>query len=174
MDNHEHRGMDPDCLDVIDTTGDTVPHCHIWSGVDVVAIGRINRLYVEFGDSFTQRVYTPTEIAYCESRPHPSQHYAARWAAKEAFRKAVDTDGPHAPFSSIGITRTESGPSLTLDAPAKRALEYTIHRRGSSRESIVSTVSLSHDRPAGVAMAHVIIVGSSKSIEHSDRTHTDR
>jgi holo-[acyl-carrier protein] synthase len=42
-------------------------------------------------EQFIQRVYTPHEIDYCSSRKAATQHYAGRWAAKEAVLKALGT-----------------------------------------------------------------------------------
>lgn len=136
----------------------------VTSGVDVVDISRIARLLEEFGDSFRERTFTPAERAYCESRPDPAQHYAARWAAKEAFRKAVATAGPTVPFDEVGVVRGErnsrsDGPVLDLAERAEAALEYTLDRANVSRERAATSVSLSHDRSAGVAVAHVLVVG---------------
>jgi holo-[acyl-carrier protein] synthase len=43
------------------------------------------------GELFLQRVFTPHEIEYCTSRKAATQHYAGRWAAKEAVLKALGT-----------------------------------------------------------------------------------
>jgi holo-[acyl-carrier protein] synthase len=57
-------------------------------GVDIVEIERIKKL-VEGDTTFLTRVYTEAERAYCDAKPHPWQHYAARFAAKEAVIKAL-------------------------------------------------------------------------------------
>jgi holo-[acyl-carrier protein] synthase len=56
-------------------------------GVDLIEIGRIARALEREG--FRERVFTAAERAYCDSRPHPAQHYAARFAGKEAVGKAL-------------------------------------------------------------------------------------
>lgn len=127
------------------------------SGVDIVGIGRIARLIDEFGRSFKDRIYTATEQAYCDERPDPPQHYAARWAAKEAFHKSVATDGPSVPFDAVGVTNTDDGPTLTLAGPAEQALDHTLHQENTTPERARISVSLAHDRPADVAIAHVVI-----------------
>ena len=43
------------------------------------------------GELFINRVYTPEEIKYCQSRKQSTQHYTGRWAAKEAILKALGT-----------------------------------------------------------------------------------
>ncbi len=58
-------------------------------GVDLVKIPRIAAVLGRFGDRFKSRIYTPSEIAACEGRGQPANCYALRFAAKEAFSKAL-------------------------------------------------------------------------------------
>jgi holo-[acyl-carrier protein] synthase len=58
-------------------------------GVDLIKIPRIAAVLERFGDRFKNRVYTPAEISYCEARGHSVNNYALRFAAKEAFSKAL-------------------------------------------------------------------------------------
>ena len=58
-------------------------------GVDLVKIPRIAAALERFGDRFKNRIYTPQEIVYCEARGKPVNNYALRFAAKEAFSKAL-------------------------------------------------------------------------------------
>lgn len=60
-------------------------------GVDIVEIERIDKIIKEFGDLFLKKVYSDEEIKYCKSKAKPSQHFAARFAAKEAIAKALGT-----------------------------------------------------------------------------------
>ena len=57
-------------------------------GVDLIEIERIRRALDRY-PSFRERCFTDAEQAYCESRPNPAQHYAARFAGKEAVGKAL-------------------------------------------------------------------------------------
>ena len=57
-------------------------------GIDLIEIGRVQRAIVRY-PSFTRRCFTNAERSYCDSRPNPSQHYAARFAGKEAVGKAL-------------------------------------------------------------------------------------
>ncbi|MDQ3889171.1 MAG: holo-ACP synthase [Actinomycetota bacterium] len=57
-------------------------------GVDLIEIARIERALAR-RRGFRERVFTEAERAYCESRPNPAQHYAARFAGKEAVGKAL-------------------------------------------------------------------------------------
>lgn len=58
-------------------------------GIDVVQISRIGSISKRWGDRFLQRVFTKQEIQYCLLRKDPSPHFAVRFAAKEAFLKAL-------------------------------------------------------------------------------------
>jgi holo-[acyl-carrier protein] synthase len=57
-------------------------------GLDLIEIARIERTLSRY-PSFRERVFTEAERAYCDSRPNPPQHYAARFAGKEAVGKAL-------------------------------------------------------------------------------------
>jgi holo-[acyl-carrier protein] synthase len=57
------------------------------TGVDLIEIARIRRALERPG--FRERCFTEAERAYCDSRPNPAQHYAARFAGKEAVGKAL-------------------------------------------------------------------------------------
>ncbi|MEX0978809.1 MAG: holo-ACP synthase [Pirellulales bacterium] len=60
-------------------------------GTDIIECLRIAQMIERHGDLFINRVYTPLEIQYCQSRRLATQHYAARWAGKEAVLKALGT-----------------------------------------------------------------------------------
>jgi holo-[acyl-carrier protein] synthase len=59
-------------------------------GIDLIEVERIRKQLAN-GDRFKDRIFTPDEIAYCESKKNKAQNYAARFAAKEAFFKALGT-----------------------------------------------------------------------------------
>ena len=60
-------------------------------GTDITECLRIAQMIERHGEIFITRVYTPHEIEYCSSRKSATQHYAGRWAAKEAVLKALVT-----------------------------------------------------------------------------------
>lgn len=60
-------------------------------GTDIVECLRIANMIEKHEDLFLTRVYTPLEIEYCGTRKSATQHYAGRWAAKEAILKAMGT-----------------------------------------------------------------------------------
>jgi len=60
-------------------------------GTDIVECLRIAQMIERHGEQFIGRVYTDHEIEYCRARKAATQHYAGRWAAKEAVIKALGT-----------------------------------------------------------------------------------
>ena len=59
-------------------------------GVDIIEISRVKESIESLGERFINRVFTEKEIEYCESKKNQKyQHYAARFAAKEAVFKAL-------------------------------------------------------------------------------------
>lgn len=62
-------------------------------GVDIIEISRIQDSIEKLGDNFLKRIYTKKEIEYCESKGKSKyEHYAARFAVKEAAFKAVSEE----------------------------------------------------------------------------------
>jgi holo-[acyl-carrier protein] synthase len=57
-------------------------------GIDLIEIARVAEAISRY-PRFRDRVFTDAEQAYCDSRAHPAQHYAARFAGKEAVGKAL-------------------------------------------------------------------------------------
>ena len=60
-------------------------------GTDIIECPRIGKMIEHHGELFLRRVYTEREIRYCHSRKHAIEHFAGRWAAKEAILKAIGT-----------------------------------------------------------------------------------
>ncbi len=60
-------------------------------GTDIVECVRIGRMIEQHGELFLHRVYTWREIRYCQTRKHAIEHFAGRWAAKEAIFKCLGT-----------------------------------------------------------------------------------
>jgi len=127
------------------------------SGVDVVSIDRIAALVGRFEGSFLERVYTPAERAYCSARPRPAQHYAARWAAKEAAIKALSGDCGPIPVGSVAVLKDGEQPRLEFSGNAEAAATALAERVGVDRDGLHAGVSLAHDRDADAAVAHVVV-----------------
>src|SRR5205085_9275818 len=82
-------------------------------GVDLIEIARVRRALDRHGDGFRERCFTADERAYCESKANPAQHYAGRFAAKEAVGKALGT-GVYFTWKEIEIRgRPKPGVYLT-------------------------------------------------------------
>lgn len=67
------------------------PGSTISIGTDIIECVRIAQMIEKHGELFLHRVFTQREIAYCAARRSATQHYAGRWAAKEAALKALGT-----------------------------------------------------------------------------------
>jgi holo-[acyl-carrier protein] synthase len=60
-------------------------------GIDLVSIARVTAVLERHGDRALRRLFAPGEVGYCRSRGRPDASFAARFAAKEAFFKALGT-----------------------------------------------------------------------------------
>ena len=60
-------------------------------GIDIIEISRIKKSIDKYKDHFLDKIFTPGEIEYCNSKANKYQHYAARFSAKEAVAKAMST-----------------------------------------------------------------------------------
>ena len=91
-------------------------------GIDLVEIDRIERMIEKYGDAFLAKVFTPEEIDFCSARAKPAQHYAARFAAKEAALKALGTGvQKQSGFKDVMVERAEQeAPNLILKRGAQR------------------------------------------------------
>ena len=58
-------------------------------GIDIIEIARVKKSIDNYGDRFLEKVFTHEEIKYCNSKFNKFQHFAARFAAKEAVYKAL-------------------------------------------------------------------------------------
>ncbi len=83
-------------------------------GIDMIEVGRVKDRVAKEG--FKKKVFTEAEISYCENQGIPAQHYAARFAAKEAFFKALGTGWRGSmEFNEIEVVHDDSGqPKLRL------------------------------------------------------------
>ena len=95
-------------------------------GSDLCSIERIQKSVDRWGDKFLNRVFTETERAKAARRPHTiAGTLAKRFAAKEAFSKAVGTGFKRGVFmKDIGVVNLPSGaPTLELSGGAKARLD---------------------------------------------------
>lgn len=80
-------------------------------GFDIIEVKRIEKL-AERNPRFLQKIFTPAEISYSQGKRNKYQHLAARFAAKEAFFKAL---GRRINWKDVELTNLSSGkPQLTI------------------------------------------------------------
>ncbi len=89
-------------------------------GIDLVSVSRIRAILEKGSDHFEKRVFSAGEIAYCRARKDPMPHFAARYAAKEAYGKAIGVGlGPSGEFAEIEVVNDEKGrPGMRLSGKA--------------------------------------------------------
>ena len=116
------------------------------TGVDIVKIDRIERVIKKWGDRFIDRVFTQDEKKFCLKRMRPYPAFALRFAAKEAFSKALGTGMRKGVFwRDIEVFHFKSGkPGLNV---------YGTSRSHCEKEGIKSfNISLSDEDEYGIAM----------------------
>lgn len=109
------------------------------SGIDIIEIARIKKAVDRWGDDFLKHIFNPEEIAYCSRHKNPYQHYAARFAAKEAVFKAVGD-----------LKLTWKDVTITHDSDGK---PICVHQSAQFTKKIL--ISLSHCKDYAVASAIV-------------------
>ena len=89
-------------------------------GTDIIEVVRIGEMIERHGELFLQRVYTEQEIRYCQRKKGAMQHYAGRWAAKEAVMKTLGTGfSKGVGFKDIEVCSKKSGqPYIVLHGGA--------------------------------------------------------
>jgi holo-[acyl-carrier protein] synthase len=126
-------------------------------GTDIIECLRIAQMIERHGELFITRVYTPHEIQYCQSRKLATQHFAGRWAAKEAILKALGTGWRRGISWRDVEVRNEPGgrPTVALRGGARDVVEQL----GITR----MLISISHCRSH--ATAYALAQGGEKADE---------
>lgn len=90
-------------------------------GIDLIEVERINKQLTS-NPRFVKRIFTQKEIDYCEGKKNKAQNYAARFAAKEAFFKALGTGWREGlAFKQVEVLNDEMGkPEIFLYGKAKQ------------------------------------------------------
>ena len=90
-------------------------------GVDITEVNRIEAAINRRGRPFLDRLFTPSEIAYCEKHRHRAERFAGRFAAKEAAMKALGTGWSNGVrWVDIEVVREPSGrPTLKLSGESR-------------------------------------------------------
>ena len=97
----------------------------IGTGIDIIEVERIAHR-VGRDNGFKEFVFSKDEIIYCEAKASPFQHFAARFAAKEAFLKAVGSGWDSGlQFNEIEIINEKNGrPALHIRGTTEKTLEH--------------------------------------------------
>jgi holo-[acyl-carrier protein] synthase len=117
------------------------------TGLDIVEIKRIKNSLIKYSPRFEDKVFTSTEIDYCQSQADPGKHFAARFAVKEAVSKSLGTGiSASVGFKDIEVINEVSGkPTIRMNGRGKKLFEKlnlkSIH------------ISISHDRHYAIAHA---------------------
>lgn len=120
-------------------------------GIDTIEIARVERAVARYGDRFLRRVFGAAEIEYCMRRVRPGPSLAARFAAKEAFYKALTPLASRSlslyfHWKEAEVLRSKGAPTLRLSGAFADAMK--------GREV---SLSLSHSKTHAVAV--VVING---------------
>jgi len=111
----------------------------ICAGVDIETISRFNESKIT-SRTFLNLCFTPLEQQYCLSKAKPAQHFAARFAAKEAVIKALSGLDLYLERNKIEITNNKIGrPYITFITDNSRILQ------------LKSDLSLSHSETSAIA-----------------------
>ncbi len=95
-------------------------------GIDLIEVARIEKQLLE-NSGFREKIFTQDEIDYCDSKKKKAEHFAARFAAKEAFLKAIGTGWRNGfSFLEIAVLNDEFGkPILEVYGKTKQFIEET-------------------------------------------------
>jgi holo-[acyl-carrier protein] synthase len=114
-------------------------------GIDIVDVRRMEGIIFRWQERFLKRIFTDLEIRYCNNKKNPAQRFATRYAAKEAYFKALYPKGTEGiSFLDIEIV-DEKGkrPTVNLYGQVKTHAETT---------SVKNTfLMISHDGNYGIA-----------------------
>jgi holo-[acyl-carrier protein] synthase len=89
-------------------------------GLDLVPITRVESFFHRWGSRGIEKLFTPGERDYCQAKPLPAQHYAARFAAKEAALKALGVP-PALRWHELEVASSRGEPRLLLHGAAGAA-----------------------------------------------------
>jgi holo-[acyl-carrier protein] synthase len=125
----------------------------VGTGIDLTEIPRIRKSIARFGNRFLDRIYTPSEKAYCLRKRNAAESFAARFAAKEAAAKALGTG------ISYGVTWLEI--EVTREASGRPGLKFHGRAAQIAARLGVTSAALSLTHTDSLAMASVALEGLS-------------
>ncbi|MFH1829934.1 MAG: holo-ACP synthase [Pseudomonadota bacterium] len=119
-------------------------------GVDLIDVRRFESIIFRWKQRFLRRVFTDNEIRYCNTKKHPAQRFATRYAAKEAFIKALFPRGQKGVrLKDIEIDQRENRPVVNLSGTMKSLAD--------ERKIKDIHLMVSHDGDYGIA--NVVLEG---------------
>ncbi len=129
-------------------------------GVDIVDVKRMEKV-LERTPAFARRVFTDSERRYCEHKARPAEHYAARFAAREAVLKALGTGfSGGVGLRDVSVVRSESGkPLVHLSGRVKEIAD--------AQGVIEIALSLSTTREVAVANAVAVTEQAKPQVEET-------
>ena len=123
----------------------------IHQGVDIVSVERLEKVARRHGERFLNRIFTEGERAYCDSKRFKFEHYAARFAAKEAVMKAMEIRRKNRfRFREIEVKRRPTGKPEIFLTPESRA------RFGVSGDARIE-LSMAHERRYAVSFVVLLL-----------------
>jgi len=119
-------------------------------GSEVIECLRVARMIERHGERFINRIYTSAEIRYCNSRVQATQHFAGRWAAKEAVLRALSVRSRKSfDWRNIEVLRDEGG---------RDAVSFRGAARDIVEQAEVGEIFISIAQCRSVATAHAVAV----------------
>ena len=121
----------------------------IFVGNDLVEVDRIQALIERWADRFLLRIFTRDEITYCQRQARPALHFAGRFAAKEAVKKALYSGGRTEPvmFRQIQVHRDQYGVPLVHLAGLESGLQVSISH--TTHYAVATAILFRDDSPGG-------------------------
>jgi holo-[acyl-carrier protein] synthase len=115
-------------------------------GLDLIEIDRVRRALERY-PRFRERCFTAEERAYCDARPNPAQHYAARFAGKEAVGKAL----------GFGVARAFAWQDVEISGRPKPAVRLSGRVDAWSHRVGAGAIDLSMTHSQGLAAAVCVV-----------------
>tara|TARA_Y100000590_G_C15130627_1_gene792357 strand:- start:203 stop:595 length:393 start_codon:yes stop_codon:yes gene_type:complete len=100
-------------------------------GTDIVNVKRVDKMLKRHGKRFKKKLFSNKEISYCDNKKNPSSFYAKRYAAKEAFSKAIGIGiKKNFNFRNIEISNDSNGkPYVILNGELKKLLKRKVKKK---------------------------------------------
>lgn len=123
----------------------------IRQGIDIISVERLEEAVGRHGDRFLNRIFTAGERAYCDSKRYKFEHYAARFAAKEAMMKAMEIRRKNRfRFKEIEVKRRPTGkPEIFLSQESRE--------RFGLPENAQIELSMTHERKYAVSFVVLLL-----------------